>query len=160
MLVNKRNYFNNILMTLLLVFLFILFLCTFVFLIEDISSFINLSESNLLKLEIIIFSCAIISGILYLILLFRSNDNLNYDTILFEKLRIIRRQLAEKNSVPPFIIFSDVTLKQMCTYYPQTKEEMLNISGVGIHKFENYGNDFIVAIRKYVIKKMNKPKII
>lgn len=100
MLVNKRNYFNNILMTLLLVFLFILFLCTFVFLIEDISSFIYLSESNLLKLEIIIFSCAIISGILYLILLFRSNDDLNYDNYSIvdkEYLKYLKNTIKEKD---------------------------------------------------------------
>lgn len=77
-------------------------------------------------------------------------DNSNYDTILFEELRIVRRKLAEKNSVPPFIIFSDATLKQMCTHYPQTREEMMNISGVGISKFENYGDYFISAIHKYV----------
>ncbi len=100
MLDNKRDYFNNILMTLLLVFLFILFLCTFIFLIEDISSFINLSESNLLKLEITIFSCAIISGILYLILLFRSNDNLNYDNYSIvdkEYLKYLKDIIKEKD---------------------------------------------------------------
>lgn len=79
-------------------------------------------------------------------------DNSNYDTILFEELRIIRRKLADKNSVPPFIIFSDATLKQMCTCYPQTKEEMMNISGVGASKFENYGEQFITAIHNYVIR--------
>lgn len=54
----------------------------------------------------------------------------DYDEILFEILRELRRELASAGRVPPYIIFGDNTLKQMATYYPNTEEKMLDISGV------------------------------
>ena len=76
-------------------------------------------------------------------------DDLDYDANLFEILRALRKKIAQANNVPPFIVFSDVTLKQMSKYCPQNKEQMLKISGVGIYKFENYGEDFLRAIVEY-----------
>ena len=75
-----------------------------------------------------------------------------YDTKLFELLRNIRKDISIENKVPPFIVFSDVTLKQMATYYPTTKENMFKISGVGNLKFEKYGDIFIEAIHNYVLE--------
>lgn len=68
---------------------------------------------------------------------------------LFEELRILRKQIAEKESLPPYIIFSDVTLKEMCKYYPKTKETMLQIKGVGELKYEKYGEAFLDVIRQF-----------
>lgn len=79
-------------------------------------------------------------------------ETLNYDSVLFEKLREVRKELAILNNVPPFIIFADVSLKQMCTYYPTNVEKMLKISGVGTFKLEKYGDVFINAIKDYVVK--------
>ena len=76
--------------------------------------------------------------------------DIDYDANLFEILRMLRKEIAEQNSIAPFIIFTDVSLKEMCKYFPINKEEMLNISGVGINKFENYGESFINLIKKYV----------
>ena len=76
-------------------------------------------------------------------------DDLDYDANLFEILRALRKKIAQANNVPPFIVFNDVTLKQMSKYCPQNKEQMLKISGVGIYKFENYGEDFLRAIVEY-----------
>lgn len=81
-----------------------------------------------------------------------------YDTKLFELLRNIRKDISIENNVPPFIVFSDVTLKQMATYYPTTKENMFKISGVGNLKFEKYGNIFIEAINNYVLENNIKPQ--
>lgn len=81
-----------------------------------------------------------------------------YDTKLFELLRNIRKDISIENKVPPFIVFSDVTLKQMATYYPTTKENMFKISGVGNLKFEKYGNIFIEAINNYVLENNIKPQ--
>lgn len=75
-----------------------------------------------------------------------------YNIDLFTILQKLRKEIALENNIPPFVVFSDSTLKQMCTYYPTTKENMLNISGVGINKFENYGNIFVEEISKYVIQ--------
>lgn len=76
--------------------------------------------------------------------------DIDYDANLFEILRVLRKEVAEKNSIAPFIVFTDISLKEMCKYFPITREEMLNISGVGINKFENYGEVFINSIKTYV----------
>lgn len=95
-------------------------------------------------------------------------ESLPFDKELFEILRDIRRDVAIENNVPPFIIFADVSLKQMSTYYPTDVDSMLKISGVGAFKLEKYGDIFIQAIRNYVqvhdIRKIDvletsKPKI-
>lgn len=79
-----------------------------------------------------------------------SKEELDYDKELFEILRKIRRDIAYKNLVPPFIIFGDISLKQMSTYYPTTVERMLEINGVGENKMEKYGKEFLEAIQNYV----------
>jgi len=71
------------------------------------------------------------------------------DDPLFETLREVRRTIAESENVPPFVIFSDATLKDMCAKLPKTNEEFLMVSGVGEHKLQKYGLDFIQAIRAF-----------
>ena len=87
------------------------------------------------------------------------SESLAFDNILLEILRELRMEVSKQNNVPPFIIFSDVSLKQMCTYYPTDVDSMLKISGVGAFKLEKYGDVFIAAIRNYVqehnIKKLD-----
>ena len=51
--------------------------------------------------------------------------------------------------MPPYIVFSDKTLVDMCVKQPFTREEMLNVSGVGVHKYEKYGARFQEAIYAY-----------
>jgi len=77
-------------------------------------------------------------------------ENINIDRTLFEKLKATRKEISILYNVPPFIIFSDTSLKDMCKYYPRTKDEMLHISGVGIKKYESYGEKFITVIQEYV----------
>jgi ATP-dependent DNA helicase RecQ len=69
---------------------------------------------------------------------------------LFERLRGLRRIIAEEHKVPPFIIFSDTTLKDMCAKLPVTSDTMLEVSGVGKFKLEKYGDRFIEMINEYV----------
>ena len=69
---------------------------------------------------------------------------------LFEKLRGLRRVIADEQKVPPFIVFSDTTLKDMCTKLPLTCDTMLTVSGVGKFKLEKYGDRFIKTINEYV----------
>jgi len=75
-----------------------------------------------------------------------------YDEALFEKLRSLRKGLADEQGVPPYIIFSDRSLHDMCRYYPATLSAMAGISGVGDAKLERYGKEFIGAIRTYLDK--------
>ena len=70
------------------------------------------------------------------------------DDSLFEQLRQVRLRLAKEQHVPPYIVFSDKTLADMCRKLPKTKEEMLDVSGVGEKKYELYGETFLAAIRE------------
>lgn len=83
---------------------------------------------------------------------YNSKEELNYDTSLFEILRDLRKEIATINNIPPFIVFTDVSLKEMSTYFPIDVERMLKITGVGINKLEKYGNIFIETISKYVLE--------
>ncbi|MNJ75641.1 ATP-dependent DNA helicase RecQ [compost metagenome] len=62
---------------------------------------------------------------------------------MFEQLRLIRRELAEKERVPSYIIFNDATLREMSVVCPTSEADMLKIKGVGEMKFRKYGEVFI-----------------
>ena len=70
------------------------------------------------------------------------------DEPLFQKLRQLRMEIARKEKVPPYIVFSDKTLVHMCMIKPQNKEEMLSVSGVGEHKYAKYGEQFLKAVNQ------------
>ena len=69
---------------------------------------------------------------------------------LFEMLRKRRYEIAQAAHMPPYIIFSDKALKEMSTYLPVTKEQMLDINGVGASKFEKYGQEFMQLIQDFM----------
>ncbi len=71
------------------------------------------------------------------------------DNPLFEKLRALRRQLAQDAGVPPFVVFSDKTLQDMASRMPTTEEEFLEVNGVGLTKLERYGEPFLNEIRVF-----------
>jgi ATP-dependent DNA helicase RecQ len=80
----------------------------------------------------------------------RTSDLLtNKGLELFDKLREVRIEIAREEKLPPYIIFTDKTLVDMCIKLPYTKEVMLAVSGVGEHKYEKYGSYFINAIQDY-----------
>ncbi len=78
-----------------------------------------------------------------------SSEEEDYDKSLFSLLRNKRKELADAAGVPPYVIFSDKTLVQMAAYYPQTKDGLLNMSGMGKVKYERYGADFLAIIKEY-----------
>jgi ATP-dependent DNA helicase RecQ len=78
-----------------------------------------------------------------------SAEEADYDNALFTLLRAKRKELADSGGVPPYVIFSDKTLVQMAAYFPQTKEALLNMSGMGRVKYERYGLDFLAIIQEY-----------
>lgn len=80
----------------------------------------------------------------------QKTSEINYDIELFGTLSSIRKNLAEELNVPPFIIFSDSTLIEMCLLYPTSLNELYQISGVGKYKADNYGKYFLHEIQKYV----------
>ncbi|NRY62757.1 DNA helicase RecQ [Clostridium beijerinckii] len=81
---------------------------------------------------------------------FRVEKKASEDNELFEILRNLRQELAKENNVPPYIIFGDVTLKEMAVNYPISKYEMLKVSGVGEVKYNKYGKVFEDVIRNFV----------
>jgi ATP-dependent DNA helicase RecQ len=72
------------------------------------------------------------------------------DEALFEKLRLLRKRLADERSVPPYIIFSDVALRQMARSYPMNEGEFVRISGVGERKLAEFGKAFMGEIARYL----------
>ena len=76
-------------------------------------------------------------------------DNAPFDEVLYDRLRSIRMDLAFAQNVPPFLVFSDKTLKEFCRHLPTTDKEFLQISGVGEKKLETYGEAFMKVIREY-----------
>ena len=70
------------------------------------------------------------------------------DYELFEKLRALRLELAKGGRIPPYMVFTDKTLTQMCRLRPKTKEEMLLVSGVGENKYQKYGTAFLALLNE------------
>lgn len=73
-----------------------------------------------------------------------------YDRLLFSKLRALRKALAERDDVPPFVVFSDATLIDMCQKLPVDNAAMLAVSGVGYTKLSRYGKEFMQEIGDYL----------
>ncbi len=72
------------------------------------------------------------------------------DELLFEKLRRLRKELADARAVPSYIIFSDVALRQMARLYPQTEAEFSRISGVGASKLRDFGTQFLEEVTAHL----------
>jgi ATP-dependent DNA helicase RecQ len=72
------------------------------------------------------------------------------DTGLFEALRLVRKQIADAKNLPPYVVFSDVTLRHFCRDYPRNGQALLRIPGVGEKKLEDYGGVFLSAIAAWL----------
>jgi ATP-dependent DNA helicase RecQ len=72
------------------------------------------------------------------------------DEVLFERLRQLRKRLADERGVPPYIVFSDVALRQMARHYPQSEKEFSRISGVGEKKLREFGTTFLAEVGSHL----------
>lgn len=80
----------------------------------------------------------------------RRSDILNSRGLeLFEQLRELRTEIAKEENLPPYIIFADKTLVDMCVRVPFDKKDMLKVTGVGENKFNRYGERFLHSIMEY-----------
>ncbi|MGX9800131.1 DNA helicase RecQ [Pediococcus acidilactici] len=79
----------------------------------------------------------------------RAGKSLPTNDALFEELRQLRRDLAEEQHVPPFVIFSDKTIRDMCAVLPKTLDEMLDVKGIGENKLAKYGEQFLKVLQNY-----------
>lgn len=75
--------------------------------------------------------------------------DLPHDSDLFQRLRALRKSLADQSNVPPYVVFPDKTLIDMATYFPQSEATLAHIHGVGAVKLENYGPAFLAEISAY-----------
>ena len=71
------------------------------------------------------------------------------DEELYSMLIALRKQVARKNNVPPYVVFQDASIEAMTTIYPSTLEEMQTIPGVGVGKAKRYGKEFCELIKRY-----------
>ncbi|PAV31440.1 DNA helicase RecQ [Virgibacillus profundi] len=78
-----------------------------------------------------------------------TSDDADYHEGLFQALRVIRKEIADAKNVPPYVLFSDATLKELSRYFPLNKEDMLEIKGVGEKKYEQFGEDFLAVIKEW-----------
>lgn len=86
-------------------------------------------------------------------LTFPTDKNGAVDEELFVMLKDLRRKVAKKRNLPPFVVFQDPSLEDMSIQYPISLEELQNISGVGAGKAKRYGQEFIELIKAYVDEK-------
>jgi ATP-dependent DNA helicase RecQ len=73
-----------------------------------------------------------------------------FDEALFDMLIDLRKSLSKQKNIPPFVIFQEPSLKEMCFHYPITMDELTNIQGVGTGKASRYGAPFLSLIQNYV----------
>ncbi len=78
-----------------------------------------------------------------------SDEITNYDEALFEKLRKWRYGVAKKKTIPPYAVLNDKTLKSICSVLPKNEKELLDISGIGPAKLEQYGKDMLKMVFKH-----------
>jgi ATP-dependent DNA helicase RecQ len=65
---------------------------------------------------------------------------------IFERLRVLRRLVAERLHVPPYVVFSDATLRDLVAMHPRDPEQLLLVKGIGEHKRERYGTSFLALL--------------
>ncbi len=88
----------------------------------------------------------------------RSKGGIECNEDLFSILRSLRKEIADENGVPPYIVFSDVTLREMARYFPANEDKLSEISGVGYKKLEAYGEAFLEAITEFIIANPDAPE--
>ena len=87
----------------------------------------------------------------------RRPQKLAPDNSLFDILRALRKEIADREKVPPYHVFADTALKEMSEYYPTDEKSLLSIKGVGEVKLKKYGSEFLRLLRDYVDKNNLKP---
>ena len=82
-----------------------------------------------------------------------SKDGKTPDKELFERLKLLRKNIALRQSVPAYVVFSDAVLREISAVKPKNERELLSINGIGDSKLKRYGSIFLAEIKKYVDEK-------
>ncbi|GAE30636.1 DNA helicase RecQ [Halalkalibacter hemicellulosilyticus] len=83
----------------------------------------------------------------------KEHDKPKEQNDVFEAMRALRKSLASEQQIPPYMIFSDRTLREMSQYIPQSKDEFIAINGVGEQKWDKYGHAFLEELKQFVDRK-------
>jgi len=85
----------------------------------------------------------------------------DFNEELFATLRTLRKKIADEENVPPYVLFSDATLRDLCRYLPISEDEMLQIKGIGKRRLEQYGEVFMHTIQQWREENPSvKPKVL
>lgn len=76
-------------------------------------------------------------------------EQADYNESLFARLRDLRKKVADVRKVPPYVLFTDATLRDLCRFFPETEEDMLQIKGIGAKKYDQYGEMFLNEIKRW-----------
>ena len=113
------------------------------------TDYLALTESEYPVLTLLPASYAVLKGSQSVLLpVPKIKEHVPAATGLFESLRTLRKKLAAHDHVPPYMVFSDATLRDMCTVNPATLEEMREVKGVGDLKLKKYGQAFLDCLKK------------
>ena len=113
------------------------------------TDYLALTESEYPVLTLLPASYAVLKGSQSVLLpVPKIKEHVPAATGLFEALRTLRKKLAAHDHVPPYMVFSDATLRDMCTVNPATLEEMREVKGVGDLKLKKYGQAFLDCLKK------------
>jgi ATP-dependent DNA helicase RecQ len=85
----------------------------------------------------------------------QADQTSSFDRKLFAKLRVLRKEIADAEDIPPYIVFNDATLSELSKFKPTTPHEMLNISGIGDSKLSRYGQIFLALIKEHLREHLN-----
>src|SRR5699024_1463850 len=77
-------------------------------------------------------------------------EQADFNAQLFNVLRTLRKKVADEDGVPPYVLFSDATLRDICRYFPKSRDEMLDIKGIGPKRYEQYGELFLGEVTKWL----------
>ncbi|MDF1531799.1 MAG: DNA helicase RecQ [ANME-2 cluster archaeon] len=92
------------------------------------------------------------------VVVIRTQENTPIETGLFNRLRMLRKTLADRKNLPPYIIFSDSSLKEMASKVPRTHQDFLDITGVGENKLIKYGDAFLSEIAAHLQEQPEQSK--
>ena len=81
------------------------------------------------------------------------SKNVDYDYELFGIIRSLRKELSDEQNVPPYVIFTDKTIIDICVFFPQNKDSLIKMNGLGEHKIKKYGKILLDVIGKYCDEK-------
>ena len=87
-----------------------------------------------------------------------TDEQISVNDLLFMKLKSLRSKLASEAKVPAYVVFSDAALRDMCRLLPVTRDEFLNVSGVGKRKAEQYSDEFCRLISAHLSSHSDKKK--